>query len=84
MLWRPAAKKDLMELSGPIKRIAPKDLPINVRKEVSIQDSSIIECGKCGQTIYRADNGIDAEALKKARKKHYSVSPGCEEQISLR
>ena len=70
-----------MELSGPMKRIAPKGLlPTNTRKETSIQDSSIIECGKCGEVIYRADNGVDAKAFQEARKKHYSISPGCEEQ----
>jgi len=81
VLWKPAAKKDFMELSGPMKRITPKGLlPTNTRKEASIQDFSIIECGKCGEVIYRADNGVDAKAFQEARKKHYSISPGCEEQ----
>jgi hypothetical protein len=63
-----------------MKRLAPKVfLLTNPRKRASIEDSDNIECGKCQRVIYRADNGFDARALQEARKKHYSISPGCEE-----
>jgi hypothetical protein len=75
MIWRPAAKKDLIELSGPIRRIAPRGLMLtNPEKERPIQDSSGIECGKRHKVIYKADKGFDAAAFQEARKKHYSVS----------
>jgi hypothetical protein len=81
VLWNPVPKKDLMELSGPLKRIAPKGLLLaNPGKQTPIQDPSSIECGKCHVVIYRADKGFDAKAFKKARKMHYSISPACEGQ----
>jgi len=70
-----------MELSGPLKRIAPKGLLLaNPRKQAPIQDSSGIECGKCHKVIYRADKGFDAKAFQEAKNKHYSVSPACKDQ----
>ena len=68
-----------MELSGPMKRIAPKGLMLaNPGKQAPIQDSNIIECGKCGTVIYRADGGFDVKAFDEAKRKHYSNSPACE------
>jgi phage FluMu protein Com len=79
MNWRPVAKKDLRELSAPIKRIAPKGLILtNPEKKRPSQDSGWIECGKCHKVIYKADKGFDEAAFKEARKKHYSLSPTCE------
>jgi len=64
-----------------MKRIAPRGLLLaNPGKQSPIQDSSGIECGKCHAVIYRIDNGFDAQAFQEARKKHYSVSPVCEEE----
>ena len=80
MVWTPALK-DLMEASGPLKRIAPKGLLLaNPGKQTPIQDSSSIECGKCHLVIYRADKVFDAKAFGEARKMHYSSSPACERQ----
>jgi hypothetical protein len=79
MIWRPVAKKDLRELSGPIRRIAPRGLTLtNSEKEKPIQNSGWIECGKCHKVIYKADKEFDAAAFREARKKHYSLSPTCE------
>ena len=77
-LWKPAQKKDLTDLSGPLKRIAPKGLLLaNPGKQSPHLDSSGIECGKCHMVIYRANKGFDANALEEARKAHYSTSPAC-------
>lgn len=79
MIWRPAAKKDPIELSGPIRRIAPKSFMLtNPEKQNPIQDSSGMESGKCRKVIYKADKGFDAAAFQEARKKHYLVSLACE------
>lgn len=79
MNWKPVAKKDLRELSGPIKRIAPRGLILtNPENEKPIHASGWIECGKCHKVIYKADKWFDTTAFKEARKKHYSVSPACE------
>ncbi|MGA2973069.1 MAG: hypothetical protein ABSE39_10695 [Candidatus Bathyarchaeia archaeon] len=80
MVWKPAPKQDLTELSGPLKRIAPRGLLLaNPGKQAPIQDSNGIECGKCHTVIYRADKGFDVKALQEARKMHYSISPACKE-----
>lgn len=81
MLWKPVRKKDLIELAGPIKRIAPKGLMLsNPGKQAPNQDSDSIECGKCQTVIYKADDGFDANAFDEAKRKHYSSSPTCKEQ----
>ncbi len=81
MLWKPASKKELTELAGPLKQIAPKGLLLaKPGKQAPIQDSSSIECGKCHVVIYRADKGFDAKAFQEARKMHYSIFPACEGQ----
>jgi acetyl-CoA carboxylase beta subunit len=73
------AKKDLSELSAPIRRIAPRSLiSANPGKERPIQESGWIECGRCHKVIYKADRGFDAAAFQEARKRHYSISPECE------
>jgi len=80
MRWKPEATKDLTELAGPTKRIAPRGLLLaNPGKQTPTQDSYNIECGKCHMVIYRAENSFDAKAFQDAKKKHYSVSPACEE-----
>ena len=78
MIWRPIAKKDLIELSSP-RRIAPRSLTLtNPEKERPVQEYGWIECGKCHKVIYKADKGFDAAAFQEARDRHYSVSPECE------
>jgi hypothetical protein len=78
MVWRPVAKKDLTEVSGPIRRIVPRGLTLtNPEKKRPIHDFSGIECGKCHKVIYKPDIGFDAAAFQKAKKKHYSISPAC-------
>jgi acetyl-CoA carboxylase beta subunit len=73
------AKKELIELSAPIRRIAPRSLILtNPEKERPIQESSWIECGKCHKVIYKADKEFDAAAFQEARNRHYSISPECE------
>jgi len=81
MHWKLAPKKELMGLSGPLKRIAPKGLLLaRSGKQTPIQDSSSIECGKCHMVIYRADKVFDAKAFQEAKNRHYSISPACEDQ----
>jgi hypothetical protein len=78
-VWRPAPRKDLIELGGPIKRIAPKGLLLaGAGNQAPIQDPSSIECGSCHMVIYRADKGFDAKEFQEAKKNHYSASPACE------
>jgi hypothetical protein len=70
-----------MELSGPLKLIAPKGLLLaNPGKQAPVQDSNDIECGKCHVVIYTADKGFDAKAFQEARNRHYSISPSCKGQ----
>jgi hypothetical protein len=70
-----------MELSGPLKRIAPKGfLLANPGKQAPIQDPNGIECGECHVVIYEADKEFDAKAFQEARKRHYSISPACKGQ----
>lgn len=79
VVWRPALRKELIELGGPIKRIAPKGLLLAAAgKQAPIQDPSSIECGSCHRVIYRPDKEFDATAFEKAKKNHYSAYPPCE------
>ena len=81
LIWKPAPKKDLSELSGPMKRIAPRGLVLAVSgKQAPIQDPNAIECGNCHVVIYRSDRGYDAKELEKARERHYATSPACKGQ----
>jgi len=74
-------KRDLMELSGPIKRMAPKGLILaRPGKQTPIESSNSIECGKCHMEIYRADDGFNANEFQEAKRKHYSNFPACEKQ----
>jgi len=78
LVWKPAPRKDLTELSGPMKRIAPRGLLLaKPGKQSPVEDPGGIECGKCHAVIYRADKGFDAKALEEARNMHYSISPAC-------
>jgi len=78
LIWKPVPKKDLTELSGPLKQIAPRGLLLaNPGKQAKVEESNGIECGTCHTVIYRPDKGFDAEALEDARKTHYSTSPTC-------
>ncbi|MGA2790572.1 MAG: hypothetical protein ABSF00_07375 [Candidatus Bathyarchaeia archaeon] len=77
MAWKPAPKKDLKELSGPLKRIAPRGLLLANPGKQAKEESNGIACGICHAVIYRPDKGFDAEALEEARKTHYSTSPAC-------
>jgi hypothetical protein len=78
-LWKPAPKKDLAELSGPLKRVVPKGLLLaNPGKQAPTQDSKSIECGKCHALIYTANEKFDLKAFQEAKKIHYAISPACE------
>jgi len=78
MRWKPVPKRDISELAGPTKRIAPRGLLLaNPGKRTSVPNSGI-ECGTCHRIIYMAEGVFEAEALQAARKKHYAVSPACE------
>jgi hypothetical protein len=80
VLWKAAPKKDLIEVSAPLKQITPKGLLLaNPAQQATIQDSGI-ECGKCHTVIYRADREFDAKAFQRARNNHYSISPACKDQ----
>jgi len=79
MRWRPAEKKDLRELGGPIKRITPRGLSLAAaREQAPAQESSGIECGTCHMVIYKPDGVFDPEAFREAKDRHYSSSPACE------
>ena len=79
MLWKPAPKKELIELSGPLKRIVPEGLLLaNPGKQAPIQDSNSIECGKCHAPIYTANKEFDLKAFQEAKRIHYANSPACE------
>jgi hypothetical protein len=81
MSWQPEEKRDLIEVGGPVKRVAPRGLLlVNPDKRASESDPSMIECGKCHKVIYKADKGFDVNAFHQARKGHYSASPECEER----
>ena len=80
MRWTPAPKKDIAEVAGPIKRIAPRGLLLaKPGKQAPVQDSpNAIECGACHKIIYQAEDVFDVEAFQAAKKRHYEVSPSCE------
>jgi hypothetical protein len=80
MHWKPVRKRDISELAGPMKRMAPRGLLLaRPGKQAPLQDSGGgIECGSCHQIIYRAEGVFNREAFAAARKKHYAVSPSCE------
>ena len=81
MRWRPEAKKDSIELGGPVKRMAPRGLLlVNPDKRESERDPSLIECGKCHKVIYKADKGFNVNDFQEARKEHYLISPECEDR----
>lgn len=76
--WKPAPKTELNDLSGPLKRIAPRGLLLaNPGKQAPDQKPGEIECGICHAVIYGTNKDFDANALEEAIKKHYSVSPAC-------
>jgi hypothetical protein len=76
--WRPAAKKDTIELAGPIKRMAPRGLLLaSPNQQAPVQDPKTVECGKCHKVIYTAKNGFDSAAFQAAKADHYSASPSC-------
>jgi len=80
MRWKPLPKRDISEVGGPMKRMAPRGLLLaNPGKQAPAQDSANgVECGTCHTIVYKAEGVFDKEAFNAARKKHYSVSPGCE------
>jgi len=80
MRWKPVAKRDIREVAGPTKLIAPRGLLLaKPGRQAPAQDSrSVIECGTCHTVIYKAEDVFDREAFYAARKKHYAMSPGCE------
>jgi len=79
MRWRPVAKRDIRELEGPVKQLAPRGLLLaRPGKQAPRQESNDIECGVCHAIIYRAEGGYDKEVFLAARMRHYSLSPRCE------
>ena len=80
-VWKPVPTKNLAELSGPLKQVAPKGLLLaNPGKQAPIQDSKSIECGKCHVTIYTANDKFDPKAFQEAKRTHYARSPACEDR----
>jgi hypothetical protein len=80
MRWKPAPKKDAIELAGPIKRITPRGLllPKPGNQALAQDSSNAIECGTCHSIIYKPEGAFDVEAFEAAKKKHYEVSRSCE------
>jgi len=79
MRWRPVAERDIRELEGPVRQVAPRGLLLaRPGKQAPGQESNDIECGVCHAVIYRAVGGYDREAFLAARMRHYSASPSCE------
>ena len=80
MRWKPLPKRDISELAGPTKRLAPRGLLLaRPGKQAPVQDpGNGIECGTCHEVIYRPENSFDRDAFEVARKKHYAISPECE------
>jgi len=77
MSWNPSRTKEPNEVSGPMKRIAPKGLLLAHPGKQGPAPDSNVECGKCHTIIYRPDRKFDATALQAAMKAHYSTSPKC-------
>ena len=80
MRWKPVPKRDVSELAGPTKRIAPRGLLLAMPgKQAPVQGpDNGIECGTCRSIIYKPEGVFDAEIFQAAKKKHYAVSPACE------
>jgi len=80
MNWKPVPKRDIAEIAGPMKRIAPRGLFLaNPGKQAPAQNrEGGIECGSCHAIIYTPETVFDAGAFQAARKKHYAASPACE------
>jgi len=80
MRWRPAPKRDIVELAGPMKMMAPRGLFLaRPGRQAPTQDSSgDIECGTCHTVIYKGGGIFDKDAFAAAKKKHYASSPACE------
>jgi len=80
MRWRPVPKRDISEVAGPVKRIAPRGLLLGgPQRQASPQGSGDgIECGVCHSVIYRPDGVFDKGDFDAARKRHYAASPDCE------
>jgi len=80
MRWKPVPKRDIRELAGPMKRIAPRGLLLGGPEKQASEDASCngIECGMCHAIIYRPEGVFDRNAFYVARKKHYAASPDCE------
>ena len=82
MRWNPVPKRDISELAGPIKRMAPRGLLLaRPGKQAPVQGSgNTIECGFCHTVIYKTEGVFDKDAFVAAREKHYAISPECEKQ----
>ena len=80
MRWKAMPKRDISELAGPTKRLAPRGLLLaRPGKQAPIQDpDGGIECGTCHEIIYRPEGAFNRLAFEEAREKHYSISPECE------
>jgi hypothetical protein len=78
MSWRPEHRKDLGEVSGPIRQVVPRGIfgaYAARRKQARVSEG--IECGSCHAVIYKPDKEFDREAFEAAKKEHYSASPTC-------
>ena len=78
MSWRASRTRELAEIAGPMKQIAPRGLLLGPARRQQPKMESGIECGKCHLVIYRPDREFDAEAFQKAKKMHHELSPTCE------
>ncbi len=78
MSWRASRTRELAEIAGPMKQIAPRGLLLGPSRRQQPKMESGIECGKCHLVIYRPDREFDAEAFQKAKKMHQELSPTCE------
>jgi hypothetical protein len=80
--WKPNLKKELIEVSGPMRRIAPKGLLISPNRPEGLQDFNTVKCGRCHAVIYVPDREFNKLSFKEAMKRHYSLSPECRENSS--
>jgi len=77
MSWRASRTRELSEIAGPMKQIAPRGLILGPSRKQRPDLESGIECGICHLVIYRPDGGFDAEAFQRAKKMHLAESPTC-------
>ncbi len=77
MSWRASRTRELSEIAGPMKQIAPRGLILGPSRKQRPDLELGIECGICHLVIYRPDGKFDGEAFQKAKKMHLATSPTC-------